>query len=93
MIAKATPVPAPSPPVVEAEPEPVPAPPVPPVVVKPEPVSEKVTFDTDTFFDFDKATLKPEGKRKLTELASRLNSMNIEIVLAVGHTDPIDSSS
>ena len=77
VMAKAAPVPAPSPPVVETEPE---------------PVSEKVTFDTDTFFDFDKATLKPEGKRKLTELASRLNSMNIEVVLAVGHTDPIGSS-
>ena len=53
-----------------------------------------MTFDTDTIFDFDKATLKPEGKgkRKLTELASRLNSMNIEVVLAVGHTDPIGSS-
>ena len=92
VMAKAAPVPAPSPPVVETEPEPVAAQPVPPVVIKPEPVSEKVTFDTDTFFDFDKATLKPEGKRKLTELASRLNSMNIEVVLAVGHTDPIGSS-
>jgi OOP family OmpA-OmpF porin len=59
----------------------------------PQPVSEKVTFDTDTFFDFDKAVLKQEGKNKLTELASRLSGMTVEVVVAVGHTDSIGSDS
>jgi OOP family OmpA-OmpF porin len=39
-----------------------------PAVVAPVPVaptSEKVTFAADAFFDFNKATLKPEGKAKL----------------------------
>lgn len=52
-----------------------------------QPKSEKITLETDTYFDFDKATLKPEGKRKLQELAQRLSSMNLEVVVATGHTD------
>ncbi len=49
--------------------------------------SEKVTLDTDTYFDFDKATLKPEGRTKLDELANRLSGMRLEVVVATGHTD------
>ncbi len=51
------------------------------------PASEKVTLDTDTYFDFDKATLKPEGQRKLDALAERISSMELEVVVATGHTD------
>ena len=51
------------------------------------PASEKVTLDTDTYFDFDKATLKPEGRRKLDALAERLSGMQLEVVVATGHTD------
>ena len=51
------------------------------------PTSEKITLDTDTYFDFDKSTLKPDGERKLRELAQRLSSMNLEVVVATGHTD------
>ncbi len=96
VMAKAAAVPAPTPP---AEPPPPPPPPVakpePPLVVPPapQPVSEKVTFDTDTFFDFDKAVLKQEGKNKLTELANRISGMTLEVVVAVGHTDAIGSDA
>ncbi len=54
---------------------------------EPEPRSEKVTFDTDTFFDFDKAVLKPDGKAKLDTLAARLGDSKVEVVVAVGHAD------
>lgn len=100
VMAKAAAVPAPTPPV---EPPPPPPPPPPPAVAKPEPplvvppapqpVSEKVTFDTDTFFDFDKAVLKQEGKNKLTELISRISGMTVEVIVAVGHTDSIGAES
>jgi OOP family OmpA-OmpF porin len=59
----------------------------------PAPTSEKVTFAADTFFDFDKAVLKPDGKAKLDELASKLEGMNLEVVVAVGHTDSIGSAA
>ena len=52
-----------------------------------EALSEKVTFDTDTFFDFDKSLLKPAGKAKLDTLAARLADSSVEVVVAVGHTD------
>src|SRR5262245_14855384 len=56
------PTPAPPPPPVAA-PRP-PAPPAPAPTPAPA-VASKVTYAADAFFDFDKATLKPEGKAKL----------------------------
>lgn len=61
--------------------------------LQPEPASEKVTFDTDTFFDFDKSVLKPEGQRKLDTLTSRLANTTVEVVVAVGHTDAIGTQT
>ncbi|HWT71103.1 MAG TPA: OmpA family protein [Oxalicibacterium sp.] len=57
------------------------------------PTSEKVTFAADAFFDFDKAVLKPDGKAKLNDLVSKLQDLNLEVVIAVGHTDSIGSDS
>ena len=62
-----------------------PAPVVAPVVVAP--TTEKVSFAADAFFDFDKAVLKPEGKAKLDDLAEKVKGLNLEVIIAVGHTD------
>jgi OOP family OmpA-OmpF porin len=75
---------------------PAPAPAVAPVeapkpVAPPAPTSEKVTFAADAFFDFDKAVLKPEAKVKLDDMASKLKDINLEVVIAVGHTDSVGS--
>ncbi|MEY4979422.1 MAG: hypothetical protein RLZZ352_1692 [Pseudomonadota bacterium] len=59
------------------------APAVPAAAVAP----SKVTYAADAFFDFDKAVLKPEGKAKLSDLASKVAGINLEVVIAVGHTD------
>ncbi len=61
-------------------PAPAPAPPAPPV-------AEKVTFAADAFFDVDKAILKPEAKAKLDDLVSKTKAINLEVIIAVGHTD------
>jgi OOP family OmpA-OmpF porin len=53
------------------------------------PTSEKVTFAADAFFDFDKAVLKPEGKAKLNDLVANLKNLNLEVIIAVGHTDSV----
>ena len=76
----------PPPPVVVPPPAPVVVPPPPP---PPAPVSEKVSFAADAFFDFDKAVLKPEGKAKLADLTSKIKDMNLEVIIAVGHTDSV----
>ncbi len=58
-----------------------------PVAAVPVPTAEKVTYAADAFFDFNKAIVKPEGKAKLDELVNALNGLDIEVIVAVGHTD------
>jgi OOP family OmpA-OmpF porin len=75
-----------------APPPPPPAPaPAPAPKPAPKPVTEKVTLAADVFFDFDKAVLKPEGKTKLDELVGKLKAVNLEVIIAIGHTDNIGS--
>lgn len=57
------------------------------------PSSEKITFEADTFFDFDKSVLKPAGKSKLSDLASKLQGIDIEVVVATGHTDSVGTDA
>lgn len=47
----------------------------------------KVTFASDAFFDFDRAVLKPEGRANLDSLVEKIKGINLEVVVAVGHTD------
>ena len=63
------------------------------VVVPPAVGSEKVSFAADALFDFDKAVLKPEGKEKLDDLASKMQGINVEVIIAVGHTDSVGSDA
>ena len=78
--------PAPAPePVVEA-PAPMPAP-APAPAPAPVPTSEKVSFAAEALFDFDKSVVKPEGKAALDDLMAKLQGMNTEVMIAVGHTD------
>ncbi|MEX3583340.1 MAG: OmpA family protein [Burkholderia sp.] len=68
---------------------PAPTPVVP--VAPPAITSQKITYQADALFDFDKATLKPLGKQKLDELAAKIQGMTIEVVVATGYTDRIGS--
>ena len=46
----------------------------------------------DALFDFNKADLKTEGKAKLDDLSSKLKGINLEVIIAIGHTDRIGTS-
>ena len=81
---------APPPPAVVEAPAPAPAP---APVVAPVATSEKVSYSADAFFDFDKAVLKPAGKASLDDLTSKLQGMNLEVIIAVGHTDSIGTDA
>ncbi|MGH9808239.1 MAG: outer membrane protein OmpA [Terriglobia bacterium] len=75
---------------------PTPPPPVTPAAkpaAKPKPVAEKVTLAADVLFDFDKAVVKTEGKSKLDDLAAKVKAINLEVVIAIGHTDSIGSDA
>ncbi|MCD0502210.1 outer membrane protein OmpA [Bordetella petrii] len=56
---------------------------------KPTPMATKVVFNADTFFDFDKSTLKPEGRQLLDQVAQQAQGIDLETIIAVGHTDSI----
>ncbi|MBN9475242.1 MAG: hypothetical protein ABS43_12925 [Bordetella sp. SCN 67-23] len=75
-----------------AAPAPAPAPRPAPAPV-PVPVSQKVTYSADAFFDFDKSVVKPEAKVKLDELVNQIRGINLEVVIAVGHTDSIGTDA
>ena len=83
---------APPPPPAPAAPPPPPPPP-PPAPPPPKPAAQKVTMAADVLFDFDKSVLKKEGKDKLDDLAGKIKSMNLEVVIAIGHTDSIGSDT
>lgn len=101
---KAAPAPAPAPapepgPVVEYEaatptfdlaPAPAPAP---KAAVAPVAAPAKITYAADAFFAFDKSVVQPAGKAKLDDLVKRMQAMDIEVVVAVGHTDSTGPSS
>jgi len=81
------PPPAPAPAPVAPAPAPTPKP------VAPVPTAQKVSFAADAFFDFDKSVLKPEGKAKLDDLSSKLGTINLEVIIAVGHTDSVGTDA
>ena len=86
-------------------PPPPPPPPPPPAPVAPaarrppprpaprRPPVTKVTFAADAFFDFDKAVLKPEGRAKLDDLVGKIKGINLEVIIAVGHTDSVGTDA
>ena len=72
----------------EMKPAPAPAP-----KPAPKPVVEKVTMAADTHFDFDKSALKPDGKARLDDLVGKLKAVNLEVIIAIGHTDSIGTKA
>ncbi len=64
-----------------------------PAAAAPAVAAQKVTYAADAFFDFDKSVLKPEGKAKLDDLVSKVKDINLEVIIAVGHTDSVGSDA
>jgi OOP family OmpA-OmpF porin len=65
----------------------------PPVAQAPVAAASKVTFAADAFFDFDKSVLKPAGKARLDDLVGKVKAINLEVIIAVGHTDSVGSDA
>ena len=55
----------------------------------PKPAAEKITLAADTLFDFNKATLRADGKSKLDDVVGKLKGIKLEVIIAVGHADRI----
>ncbi len=72
---------------------PAPAPKAAPAPAPQAPAASKVTYAADAFFDFDKSVLKPAGKAKLDDLVGKVKGINLEVIIAVGHTDSVGSDA
>ena len=57
----------------------------------PKPAAEKITLAADALFDFNKATLRAEGKAKLDDLVAKVKNIKLEVIIAVGHADRFGS--
>jgi OOP family OmpA-OmpF porin len=64
-----------------------------PAAPAPAAAAAKVTYAADAFFDFNKSVLKPEGKAKLDDLVGKVKAINLEVIIAVGHTDAVGSDA
>jgi OmpA-OmpF porin, OOP family len=53
----------------------------------------KITLQADTLYDFDKATLKPEGIATLDKIAKDLSKIKLEVIIAVGNTDSVGTDA
>lgn len=83
--------PKPAPKAAPPAPAPKAAPPKPAARIAP--VGEKVTLSADSLFDFDKSVIRPDGKTKLDDLVGRIKTINLDTVIAIGHTDRFGSDA
>ena len=58
-------------------------------------MAQKITIASKALFDFDKAVLRPEGKKALdTEVIAKIKQVQkVELVLVTGHTDRLGSQA
>jgi OOP family OmpA-OmpF porin len=85
--------PAPAAPAAPAPAKPAAAAPAKPAAAAPRPTTEKVTLAADALFDFDKSVIKPDAKTKLDDLVGKLKAINLEVIIAIGHTDSVGSDA
>lgn len=53
----------------------------------------KATFESEVFFDFDSATIKPGGVQELQRVADVLKKYRKTYIVVAGHTDKIGSEA
>lgn len=59
----------------------------PPHVFWPDPNAERITFSSDTLFEFNESKLTDEGRIKIQKTASDLSASSHGGMIVVGHTD------
>jgi OOP family OmpA-OmpF porin len=86
--------PAPAAPARPAPPAAAPAPaaPAPPARPAPASVRQAVVIQADALFDFDKSVLRPDGKKAIDDALAKLRGVDLEMVIATGHTDSIGTA-
>jgi OOP family OmpA-OmpF porin len=83
--------PAPAAPARPAEPSTAPAPAAPAPAARPAPssVRQAVVIQADALFDFDKSVVRPDGRKSIDDALAKMRGVDLEMVIATGHTDSI----
>jgi OOP family OmpA-OmpF porin len=92
---KDAPKPAPSAPAAPGKPAAPSAPTAPAAPAKPAPASVKqaVVIQADALFDFDKSVVRPDGKKNIDDALAKLAGVDVEMVIATGHTDNVGTDA
>jgi OOP family OmpA-OmpF porin len=59
----------------------------------PSSVKQSVVIQADALFDFDKSVLRPDGKKSIDDALAKLRGVDVEMVIATGHTDSVGSDA
>ena len=91
----APPAPRPAAPAAPAAPARPAAPAAPAAPARPAPASvrQAVVIQADALFDFDKSVLRPDGKKSIDDALGRIRGVDLEMVIATGHTDSVGSDA
>jgi OmpA-OmpF porin, OOP family len=71
------------------------APAKPAAEAKPAPASvrQAVVIQADALFDFDKSVVRPDGRKSIDEALAKLRGVDLELVIATGHTDSVGTDA
>ncbi len=64
-----------------------PAAPAPAARPAPASVRQAGVIQADALFDFDKSVLRPDGRKSIDDAVAKLRGVDLELVIATGHTD------
>lgn len=56
-------------------------------------VRQAVVIQADALFDFDKSVLRPDGRKSIDDAVAKLRGVDLEMVIATGHTDSIGTDA
>ena len=56
-------------------------------------VRQAVVIQADALFDFDKSVLRPDGRKSIDDAVAKLSGVDLELVIATGHTDNVGSDA
>src|SRR5258708_37389252 len=70
-----------------------PAAPAAPARPAPASVRQAVVIQADALFDFDKSVVRPDGKKSIDDALAKIRGVDLEMVIATGHTDSIGTDA
>ena len=59
----------------------------------PQSVRQAVVIQADALFDFDKSVLRPDGRKSIDDAMGKMGGVDLEMVIATGHTDSVGSDA